>query len=177
MVWKILVLIPKVSTNTRGIVLLETLWKVVEALIDTRLCTRIHMNNVLHGFRSGEGIGTSIIELKLDQDLEIIDQDPFFLVFLDLWKAYDTVDQDLLLIILEGYGAEPWMCGLLKTFWDFHQVVPKQNGFHGPAFPATRGTTQGGLVSLTLFNVVVDNVIRTWLAMTVEDQRVDQDGL
>ena len=36
---------------------------------------------------------------------------------------------------------------------------------------------QGGLVYPTLFNVVVDNVIITWMAMTVEDQRVAQDGL
>ena len=48
-------------------------------------------------------------------------------------------------------------------------MVPGQNGFHGPVLPATRGTTQGGLVSLMLFNVVVDNAIRTWLDMKVED--------
>ena len=34
-----------------------------------------------------------------------------------------------------------------------------------------------GLVSPTLLNVVVDNVIRTLLAMIVEDQRVDHNGL
>ena len=45
------------------------------------------------------------------------------------------------------------------------------------AFPATRGTMQGGLISPTLFNVVVDNVIRTWLAMTVEDHRMAHDGM
>ena len=56
-------------------------------------------------------------------------------------------------------------------------MVPRQNGFHRPAFPATRGTTQGGLVSLTLFNMVIDNVIRTWLEMTMEEQRVDHDRL
>ena len=32
-------------------------------------------------------------------------------------------------------------------------------------------------MSPTLFNVVVDNVIRTFLEMTVEYQRVDHDGL
>ena len=48
-------------------------------------------------------------------------------------------------------------------------MVPIQNGFNGPSFTTTRGTTQGGLIYLTLFNVVVDNVIRTWLAMTVEN--------
>ena len=37
--------------------------------------------------------------------------------------------------------------------------------------------THGRLVSLTLFNVVVDNVIRTWLAMRVEDQRVAHDSM
>ena len=36
---------------------------------------------------------------------------------------------------------------------------------------------QGGLVSLTLLNVVVENVIRNWMAMIIEDQRVDHDGL
>ena len=32
-------------------------------------------------------------------------------------------------------------------------------------------------MSLTLFNVLVDNVIRTWLVMTVEYQRVAHHGL
>ena len=65
----------------------------------------------------------------------------------------------------------------METFWDCQQVVSRQNSFHGTVFPATRGTTKGGLVPLTLFNVVVDNVIRTWLTMTVEDQKVARDGL
>ena len=65
----------------------------------------------------------------------------------------------------------------METFWDLQQVVPRHNGFHEPAFPATRGTTQGGLVSLTIFNLVVGNVIRTWLTKKVEDQKVDNDGL
>ena len=53
----------------------------------------------------------------------------------------------------------------------------RQNDFHGLDFTATRGTTQGGLVSPTLFNVVEDNVIRSWMAMMVEYQRVYQYGL
>ena len=56
-------------------------------------------------------------------------------------------------------------------------MVLRQNGLHRPAFPSRRGTTQGRLVSPTLFNVVVDNFIRTWLAMKVEYHRVARDGL
>ena len=175
--WKILVLIQKGTTTTIGIVLLETLWEVVEAMIDTRLRFSLHMHDVLHVFRSRRGTGTAITELKLSQELASMYQDPLFLVFLDLRKAYNTVDRDRLFSTLEAYGAVPHMCGLLETFWDFHQVVPRQNGFRKPAFPVTRGTMQCVIVYLTLFNVVVHNAIITWLYMTVEDQKVAQDRL
>ena len=160
-------MILKGTDNTRGIGLLETLWKVVEALIDTRLRTSLQMHNALHRFRSGRGTGMAIIELKLAQKLSRIYQDPLFLEFLDLRKSYDTLDRDRLIKTLEGYVTGPRMCGLLETFWDCQQMVPRQNGFHGLAFPATRGTMQWGIVSPTLFNMVVESVIRTWLSMTL----------
>ena len=115
--WTILVLIFMGTTNTRGIGLLDTLWKVVEALIETRLRASQQMNDVLHGFRAVRGTETAIIELKLDQDIASIDHDPLFLVVLYLWKAYDTFYQDRLIITLEGYGSGPRMCGLLDTLW------------------------------------------------------------
>ena len=62
---------------------------------------------------------------------------------------------------MKGYGAGPRMCGLLETFWGFHKLVSRQNVFHGTALPSTRGKTQVGLLSPTLFNLVVDKVIRT----------------
>ena len=112
----ILVLITKGTTDTRPIGLLDTLWKVVEALINTCLRASLQMLDVLHGFRPIRGKVTDIMELNLAQDLARIDQDSLFLVFLDLRKACDTVDQDRLLITLEWNGAGTWMCGLLENF-------------------------------------------------------------
>ena len=132
----------------------------MEALIDTRLRTSLQMHDVLHGFRFIIRTGKAIMELNLAQEIASIEQDPLFLVFLDLRKAYDTVDQDRLLIKLKGYGAGLCMCGILETFWDCQQVVTRQNGFHRLTFSATMGTMQGELMSPTLFNIVVDNVIR-----------------
>ena len=90
--WIVLVLITKGTTKTWGTGLLETLWKVVEALIDTRLRANIHMYVVLHRLGYGIGTRTDIMELNLAQDVASIYQPPLFLVFLDLRKAYGTVD-------------------------------------------------------------------------------------
>ena len=71
----------------------------------------------------------------------------------------------------------PCLYGLLENFWDFQKLAIRQNGFQGTEFPATRGKRQGGLETQKIFNVLVDNFIRTWLAITVEDQRVSHEGL
>ena len=105
--WTLLVLITKGTTDTQGIGMLEILWKVVEALIYTRIIASLNMQDVSHRFRDGRGTRAAIMELKLAQELAIIDQSPLFLVFLDLRKAYDTVEQEQINITLEGYGAGP----------------------------------------------------------------------
>ena len=100
--WEILVLIPKGTTDTRGIGLLETLWKVMEALIDTRLYASLQTHDFLHGFRAGRGMGTAIMEVNLVQELSRIDQYPLLLILLDLNKAYNTMDWDHLISTLDG---------------------------------------------------------------------------
>ena len=64
----------------------------MEALIDTRLQSRLQMHHLLHGFKAGRSMGMDIMELNLAQELARIDQDPLFLIFLDLSKSYETVD-------------------------------------------------------------------------------------
>ena len=95
--WTILVLILKGNMDTRGICLLESMWKVVEAIIDTCLRSSVHLHDVLHGFHAGRVGGAVILELKLAQELDSIEQDPLLAVFLDLCKEYDTVDRGYLL--------------------------------------------------------------------------------
>ena len=88
----ILVLIRKGNTDNRGIGLLETLWNVMDAIIDTRLWSRIQFHDVLHGFLAGIGTGMATMEIKLSQKLTIVEQDPLFRVFFELRKSYDTVN-------------------------------------------------------------------------------------
>ena len=105
--YTVMVMIPKVNVDTQGIRLIEVVWKVVDAVVDTRIKAEVQFHGVLHRSCPGRGTGTSIMELKLAQDLASVYQGPLFLVFLYLWKAYGKLEQGRLLQTLEGYGVGP----------------------------------------------------------------------
>ena len=85
------------------------------------------------------------------------------MIFLDLTKAYDALDRSRCLGILEGYGVGPGARRLLRNYWHRLTMVARSGGYYGAAFKGERGVTQGDPLSPTLFNVVVDMVVRHWL--------------
>ena len=62
-------------------------------------------------------------------------------------------------------------------FWEKQEVFTHQSGYHGQHFKATMVTNKGELILSTLFIIIVDNVVRNWIALTVEDQLVAQEVL
>ena len=103
MSWSTVVLLPKGNGDYRGIGLLEISWKVIESIINRRIACKVTFHDALHGFRARRGTGTACIEAKLLQQLSKMVQKTLHFIFLDLWKAYETVDRERLLEILEGY--------------------------------------------------------------------------
>ena len=53
------------------------------------------------------------MELKIAQEFSSVDQDPLFLVFFDLRKAYKNLDQGGVPQTLAVYGAGPKIRGLV----------------------------------------------------------------
>ena len=54
-------------------------------------------------------------------------------------------------------------CWIVHTYWGWLWVVARSGGHYGSAFQGFRGVTQGDLLSPTIFNVVVDAVVRHWV--------------
>jgi hypothetical protein len=77
-------------------------------------------------------------------------------------RAYDTLDRGKTLEVFKGYCTGPRVLRLLENFWNTQAVVARQGGYHSKAFKAERGVTQGDIPSPTIFNIVVDCVIRAW---------------
>ena len=77
-------------------------------------------------------------------------------IFIDLHKAYDDMDLNRCLDILEAYGGVPWSLCLLRNYWDIRTMVAWARGYFGTPFKVYCGVTQGYPLSPTIFNVVVD---------------------
>ncbi len=116
LLWVIIVLIPKEGSDYRGIGLLEPMWKVCKHVMDLRLNT-FDLHDSLHGCRNKCGTGTAGVKAKLAQQLAHLEQEPFYGVFLDLKKVFDSMDKERCLLILEGYGVGPRMIRLIRNLW------------------------------------------------------------
>ena len=111
----------------------------------------------------GRGTGTATLEAKLLQQLAAMREKVLYVIFLDLTKAYDALDMSRCLGILEGYGFGPGARRLQQNYWRRLTMAARAGGYYGTAFKGARGVTQGDPLSSTIFNVVVDAVLRHWL--------------
>ena len=99
----------------------------------------IEFHDCLHGFLAGRGTGTATIEVKLTQQLAYIKQVPLYGIFINLRKAYDSMDRGRVLEILKGYGVGPNLLRVLRYFWDQTVLVCRAEGVVGDPFRAERG--------------------------------------
>ena len=101
-------------------------------------------------------------------------QEPLYGIFLDLRKAYDSMDRGRCVEIMRAYGVGENLLRLLTNFWENAELVCKAGGYYNrESFRAGRGVTQGGPVSPRIFNILVDAVVRDWLWQLIDEGKED----
>jgi hypothetical protein len=174
--WVATVIIPKGGGDYCSIGLLEPIWKVIEQVMDHPLEV-IALHNSLHRCRNGQGRGTAVIEAKLTQQLAHIEQASFYGVFIDLKKAFNAMDWEHCLYILEEHGVGPSMHQIIHHFWDKATNACRASGNYGMLFKTGCGVTQGGLLLGKLFNVMVDAVVREWFQILRKESELEGEVL
>jgi Reverse transcriptase (RNA-dependent DNA polymerase) len=120
----ILVLVPKPDKSFWGIALLETVYKLVSLIIHRRLSSSIQLHDAVHGFRKQRGTGTAIMNVKLLLQKTQRKSEPLYMLFLDIKKAYDTLDRDRTISLLRQYGVGDNICNIIQTVWSKDTMIP-----------------------------------------------------
>ena len=134
-------LITKGGGECIGIGLVEVIRKVCASIMNNRLWAVINLNDILHGFRQGRGTATAIMEENLDQQLAGLCHDPLFQVFLDVQKAYDSLDRVRCMEIIRGYIPGTNLQRLLHQYREKQGEVTKAGKLFGHPFGTERGVT------------------------------------
>ena len=141
-------------TNYRPISLLPVLSKVLEKVVHKRLYEYLVKNKILnksqYGFRTLHSTTDAITEL-VSHILHNFDQRKFTLsVFLDLSKAFDTIDHNTLLKKLYHYGIRGIALDWFRSYLERKQFV-KYKDCCSDIKDLTCGVPQGSVLGPLLF--------------------------
>ncbi len=169
--WKRALIVPlykgkgdrRAAGNYRGISLLSIPGKVYTSIIMQRVYQQAdqHMGEWQTAFRRGRGLGDAVFTLRMVMSRCREFNQPVHMAFVDLQRAYDSVDRDMLWLALQWYGVHPKLQALLQDLHVGTQAAVKLGGFRAKEwFEVRTGVRQGCVIAPLLFNMFMDLVVR-----------------
>ena len=151
-------------SNYRPISVLPVLSKVLEKIVHVQISNFLNDCNIINpnqfGFQEKKSTSSAVLKLT-DYILSSIDDYNHVIgIFIDLAKAFDTVDHGILIKKLEHYGiraeSNQWFENYLK---DRKQFVTYNNA-NSTYKPINYSVPQGSLLGPLLFNIYINDIIK-----------------
>jgi exonuclease III len=146
-------------SNYRPISLATVLSKVLEKLISPILTEHIQLNDAQFGFRPGLSTDMAIFCLKNTVSRYLKKKTSVYACFLDLSRAFDTIDYSLLWEKVSKAGVPRRVAGLLGFWYGNQTNSVKWGSSNSDPYKLNCGVRQGGLTSPLLFNLYMNELI------------------
>lgn len=171
---------PQDVTNYRPISLISTFSKIFERIVNKRLVTYLEQNSILspcqHGFRQLRSTETALIDF-IEQIVSHIDKKQIALgIYIDFSKAFDCVNHEILLLILQNLGvqgnAHRWFSSYLS---DRRQSVVLSDGIRTAISDTTlvmTGVPQGSVLGPTLYLVYANSLQKHLSSLGSKDPNI-----
>ena len=148
--------------NFRGISLLSIIGKVLARIQLGRLNTHIVPNVVSEsqcGFRPNRGTSDMVFSLRQLQEKCIEQNLNLYHSFIDLCKAFDTVNREALWVVLGKCGCPPKFVSMVKSLHADMKARVNFGGTLSEPFSVDNGVKQGDLSAPTLFAIYFATMI------------------
>ncbi len=154
---------PEVFSNYRPVSLLPCLSKILERLVFDRCVHYMDSHKILNdkqfGFRSNHSTYMAIMQL-VDKINTAVEKDETTIgIFLDLSKAFDTIDHSILLHKLEHYGFRGIVLEWFKNYLHKRKQFVSYNSCESEMKDIICGVPQGSILGPLLFIIYVNDII------------------
>ncbi|KAL0842454.1 hypothetical protein ABMA28_014551 [Loxostege sticticalis] len=148
------------APDEKPISLATILAKVLDRLLDQQLRKHIKLHDAQFGFRPGLSTETAILCLKQTVQYYTSRSTPVYALFLDLSKAFDSVQYDVLWEkLLRETDVPNDYINILKYWYLNQRNYVKWAGEHSDMYGLQCGVRQGGVSSTTLFYLYMNELI------------------
>ncbi|KAI5715577.1 hypothetical protein M8J77_018806 [Diaphorina citri] len=150
----------KKCEDFRTLSLLSHASKILTSIVKRRIQERIDSNldHDQFGFRTGKGTREAILALRLIAEESMRVNQPLFIAFVDLQKAFDNVNWSLMMKILKDIGVEYRDRRIIFNLYR-NQSMHIEINQESEKAKIKKGVRQGCNISPYLFNIYIEKAI------------------
>ena len=149
------------TTNYRPVSVLPIVSKIFERLLQKQTISHIdqYLSNFLCGYRQGYSTQTALISM-LEKWRNILDNKGYSgAILMDLSRAFDTINHELLLAKLHAYGFSEQALLILSSYLSNRKQRVKINNTFSSWTDLIQGVPQGSVLGPLLFNIYLNDLI------------------